>query len=201
MLDDKADKFHRHGIDDVDGLRTQLGEKAPALHNHNIESIDGLELELGNKSNLNHAHMVTDVEGLEQLISEKANTVHSHSIDQITGFRTQLDTKENLTNKVNSLDVASDENYPSVNGVINGVNRILANHIYPVSSVNGLSGEVVISKENLGLSQVDNTADKDKPISEPMRFALDDKVDKHNNVIERTFLLEGKVSAIEHQIH
>lgn len=31
--------------------------------------------------------------------------------------------------------------------------------------------------------------------------ALDDKVDKHNNVIERTFLLEGKVNALEHQIH
>ena len=31
--------------------------------------------------------------------------------------------------------------------------------------------------------------------------ALDDKVDKHNNVIERTFLLEGKVTALEHQIH
>ena len=200
VLDDKADKFHRHGIDDVDGLRTQLGEKAPTLHNHDIASIDGLELELGNKSNLNHIHMVTDIEGLEQLISEKANivhehnvdeivgldaalngkanTVHSHPIDQITGLRTQLNTKENLTNKVNNLDVASDENYPSVNGVINGVNQILANHIYPVSSVNGLSGAVVISKENLGLSQVDNTADKDKPVSEPMRIVLDNKVEK-----------------------
>lgn len=199
-LDDKADKFHRHGIDDVDGLRNELNDKAPSLHNHGIASIDGLDLELNNKSNLDHTHMVTDVEGLGQLVSEKANivhghnvdeivgldgtldgkanTVHSHSIEQITGLRSQLDTKENLTNKVNNLDVASDENYPSVNGVISGVNQILANHIYPVSSVNGLSGDVVLSKENFDLDQVDNTADKDKPISEPMRIVLDSKVEK-----------------------
>ena len=28
---------------------------------------------------------------------------------------------------------------------------------------------------------------------------LDKKVDKHNNVIERTYILEGKVSALENQ--
>lgn len=29
--------------------------------------------------------------------------------------------------------------------------------------------------------------------------ALDKKVDKHNSVIERTYILEGKVSALENQ--
>lgn len=199
-LDDKADKFHEHGIDDVDGLRNQLGEKAPVLHNHDIASVDGLELELNNKSNLNHTHMVADIDGLGQVLSEKANTVHDHNvediagldavleekadrvhvhgIDQVTGLRGQLDNKESVDNKVHNLDTPSDENFPTVNAVLNGVNQILIDHTYPVSSVNGLTGEVILNKGNIGLDQIDNTADKDKPISESTQSALDNKVDR-----------------------
>ena len=42
-----------------------------------------------------------------------------------------------------------------------------------VDSVNGMTGEVVIGKSDVGLENVDNTSDLDKPISTDTQAALD----------------------------
>ena len=47
-----------------------------------------------------------------------------------------------------------------------------------VTSVNGQSGIVMLDKEDIGLANVDNTADADKPISTAAQTALSKKVDK-----------------------
>jgi hypothetical protein len=47
-----------------------------------------------------------------------------------------------------------------------------------VNSVNGQVGDVVLTKSNLGLGNVDNTSDVNKPISSATQTALDLKVDK-----------------------
>lgn len=47
-----------------------------------------------------------------------------------------------------------------------------------VSSVNGQVGDVVLTKSDLGLGNVDNTSDVNKPISSATQTALDLKVDK-----------------------
>ena len=47
-----------------------------------------------------------------------------------------------------------------------------------VISVNGRTGEVVLTKTDVGLSNVDNTSDVDKPISTAQQAALNDKVDR-----------------------
>ena len=46
-----------------------------------------------------------------------------------------------------------------------------------VDSVNGQTGTVVLDKSDVGLSNVDNTSDLDKPISTATQNALNDKVD------------------------
>lgn len=46
-----------------------------------------------------------------------------------------------------------------------------------VVSVNGLTGIVTITKSSLGLSNVDNTGDLDKVISNDIQIALDEKED------------------------
>jgi hypothetical protein len=43
----------------------------------------------------------------------------------------------------------------------------------PVSSVAGRTGAVVLSKEDVGLTNVDNTSDMNKPVSNPVQLALD----------------------------
>lgn len=45
-----------------------------------------------------------------------------------------------------------------------------------VTSVNGKQGNVVLSKNDVGLSNVDNTRDQDKPVSDPQAEALNTKL-------------------------
>lgn len=47
-----------------------------------------------------------------------------------------------------------------------------------VNSVAGKTGDIVLSKEDIGLNNVDNTSDLDKPISTAQQGAFDRKVDK-----------------------
>jgi hypothetical protein len=47
-----------------------------------------------------------------------------------------------------------------------------------VTSVNGQTGDVVLTKVNIGLSNVDNTSDANKPVSVLQQAALDLKVNK-----------------------
>lgn len=48
------------------------------------------------------------------------------------------------------------------------------NIVFPVTSVNGMTDDVIITKNNLGLGRVDNTRDADKPLSVPQRNAIMD---------------------------
>lgn len=47
-----------------------------------------------------------------------------------------------------------------------------------VISVNGRTGEVILTKTDVGLSNVDNTSDVNKPVSTAQQAALNDKVDR-----------------------
>lgn len=57
-----------------------------------------------------------------------------------------------------------------------------------VMSVAGRSGNVVLTKADVGLANVDNTADVDKPVSTAMQLALDDKSDDTHSHIAFTGL-------------
>lgn len=48
----------------------------------------------------------------------------------------------------------------------------LGNINFPVTSVNGLTGDIVLDKTKLGLGRIDNTADVDKPLSGPQRNTI-----------------------------
>ncbi|MFM9087810.1 MAG: hypothetical protein ACKOPT_06685, partial [Cyanobium sp.] len=65
--------------------------------------------------------------------------------------------------------------------VIGDYNEILA--ALPVQSVAGKSGNVLLDKNNVGLSNVDNTSDDDKPISTATAAALAGKVDINDHAL------------------
>lgn len=48
------------------------------------------------------------------------------------------------------------------------------NIVFPVTSVNGKSDDVVLTKVDIGLGKVDNTRDIDKPLSTPQRTAVEE---------------------------
>lgn len=65
------------------------------------------------------------------------------------------------------------------------IDALLIGHTSPVISVNSKTGVVVLNKTDIGLSNVDNTSDLNKPISTATQSALNMKAD----------LVEGKVPA------
>lgn len=62
---------------------------------------------------------------------------------------------------------------------VDGITKVIAyKSDITVSSVAGKTGNVVLSKADVGLGSVDNTSDIDKPISTAVQTALDNKADK-----------------------
>lgn len=199
-LTSKANVLHKHGIDDVTGLRDGLNARAPTEHTHLIPSIDGLDLALNNKSDLGHSHQISQVDGLEDALGAKADdehthltehivdfadvmlmkadTNHSHPLSQVDGLVSALADAEKVSNRATTLENPSDTHYPSVTAVVNGISEIMQNYNYPVMSINGARGDVVINKEVLGLANVDNTTDMDKPASTATLIELSKKVDR-----------------------
>ena len=57
-----------------------------------------------------------------------------------------------------------------------GINSI----VFPVRSVNRLTGDIILTKKNIGLDQVDNTADIDKPLSGPQRNTVMEILKSYN---------------------
>ena len=67
-----------------------------------------------------------------------------------------------------------------VHGLIDNVKHYSASNPppYPVTSVNNKTGAVTLAKGDVGLSNVDNTSDANKPISNATQAALNDKQSK-----------------------
>ena len=62
-----------------------------------------------------------------------------------------------------------------------------------VTSVAGLTGDVMLSKASVGLSEVDNTKDSDKIVSNPTQIQLDLKRSLNNNSFDNTMAIKGTV--------
>lgn len=173
----KSDVGHTHSVDTIAGLTEQLEQKAPKDHIHTIQNIQNLELTLENKSDLDHKHNIDDVDGLRDSLAEKAEVEHTHEIKDVGGLEARLNQCELVQNKTSTMEGDSFILYPSVGAVKNWVTEMIGGLTYPVTSVNGKTGEVNLSKNEIGLNLVDNTADLDKPISTPTQAALNLKVD------------------------
>lgn len=66
----------------------------------------------------------------------------------------------------------------------------------PVTSVAGKTGDVTLSKADVGLNNVNNTADANKPISSATQTALDAKADKSQIVAPAVTSVNAKTGAV-----
>lgn len=76
----------------------------------------------------------------------------------------------------------------------NPANPVVSADDAPVDSVNGQTGVVVLDKSDVGLGNVDNTSDADKPISTATQTALNLKLDA-SRMLQGTGFPNGVVSA------
>lgn len=85
---------------------------------------------------------------------------------------TEAEIANMLTNATTVKDgFMSKEDKTKLNGIATGA------EVNAVTSVSGKTGAVTLSKMDVGLDNIDNTADADKPISSATQLALNKKVD------------------------
>ena len=102
------------------------------------------------------------IQGIQGIQGDKGDTGDQgiQGVQGVPGVVQAVVAGTNIT--VDSTDPAN----PIVNGIASSA---------PVDSVNGQTGVVVLDKTDIGLSNVDNTSDTDKPISTATQTALNDK--------------------------
>ena len=85
--------------------------------------------------------------------------------------------------------------------VWNGISFDKIDNTDAVATVAGRTGNVVLTKSDVGLSNVNNTADVDKPISNATQAALNDKLDSAtytaSNVLTKLKTVDGSGSGLD----
>ncbi len=71
----------------------------------------------------------------------------------------------------------------NTNQLVNGANFITALQA-PIQTVNGYTGDVDLMTSDLGLGNVDNTSDINKPVSTAQQAAIDLKMNQHNAAVD-----------------
>lgn len=164
---------------------------------------------LNGKANTSHTHAIGNVTGLQTALDGKASSVHEHPVSDITGLQTILDDTlrsddigvvvqgYNANTVTDANYVHTDNNYTTAEK--NKLAGIAAGaQVNTVNSVAGKTGAVTLVKADVGLSNVNNTSDLNKPISTATQTALDGKANsKHIHDIADTVglqdALDGKL--------
>jgi hypothetical protein len=184
-----GDHQHTYGIADITGLTAALNSKAATAHTHVVGDVTGLTTALNGKANTSHTHVISDTTGLQAALDSKAPVGDYVSPEDLTGFATTADLDEKadvvhshaqtdvtgltdaLAAKVDSEDLAEVALTGDYNDLANKPTMVGA----PVTSVAGREGDIVLTKSDVGLANVDNTSDSAKPVSTATQTALDGK--------------------------
>ena len=157
-----------------------------------VNDLLALKLNITDTAAMLGNRIARDTQFLSNRIQLKINTA-----DSIYGYVTPTKLKEStldtsfLSNRINSKMSLSDTAYMLRNYALSNnlsplaytanyndlINKpaVIANL---VNTVNGLTGDVLINKNTIGIANVENTADANKPISILTNAALNNKVDK-----------------------
>ena len=109
-----------------------------------------------------------------------------------TATQTSLDGKvDKVTGKGLSANDYTDLDKAKLLGIESGA------QVNTVTSVAGKTGVVTLSKNDVGLSNVDNTSDANKPISNAVQTALNTKVDKVTSTDNAIVRFDGTTGAVQ----
>jgi hypothetical protein len=123
---------------------------------------------------------IDDVTGLQSSLDGKANAVHTHAIADVTGLQTTLNTKADSSSVTTALGLKVDTSAlqtVAFSGSYTDLTNKPTIPTIPVTSVAGKTGAVTLVKSDVGLTNVDNTADTAKPVSTAQQTALNLKAD------------------------
>ena len=165
-LDAKVDKVTGMGLstnDFTDALLTKLNGIEAGAQVNTVTGVKGNSESTYRTGNINitKAHIglgnVDNTSDANKPISTATQTALDAKVDKVTGMG--LSTNDFTTTEKTKLS-----------GIESGA------QVNTVDSVNGQTGAVVLTKSDVGLGNVDNTSDLNKPISTATQTALDGKV-------------------------
>jgi len=102
-------------------------------------------------------------------------SVHSHDEIYSPDNSQVLELQNNSDLTITAAGATKTFVLPNTSGTIATLDDIIGS-VAGVTSVNARTGEVTIDKNDVGLGNVDNTSDTDKPISTATQTALDEKI-------------------------
>jgi hypothetical protein len=149
------------GSSDWNDITNKPATFPPSQHNHVIADVTGLQVALdgkqasGSYAASTHTHAISDTTGLQTALDGKAASSHSHVVADVTGLQTALDGKQaTIAAGTTSQYYRGDKTFQT------------------------------LDKAAVGLSNVDNTADANKPISTAQQTALNAKANtSHSHII------------------
>lgn len=132
---------------------------------------------------------------------ERANHTGTQAISTVDGLQGELDAIDGLIGDIGSA-LQSKEQSLTAGANITIDRTDPANPIISatgggggdgaVQSVQGRTGDVVITADDVGLGNVDNTSDADKPVSTAQQAALNLKLDANANAVSATKLATAR---------
>lgn len=197
QLNDKVDKVTGKGLstnDYTDAEKTKLSGIEAGAQKNTITGVKGSAETTYRTGNVNITATniglgnVNNTSDAEKPISTATKTALDGKQANITGAATTI-TNDNLTanralisnssGKVAVSSVTSTE-LGYLDGVTSNIQTQLNSKLSsaPVTSVNNKTGAVTLAKGDVGLGNVDNTSDANKPISNATQAALNDKQSK-----------------------
>ena len=178
----KADKATTYTKIEVDAA---LAGKAETIHVHTIAGVTGLQAALDGKSATNHTHTAANITDFDAEVSNNTNVAANTAARHTHTNKTVLDA-------TTASYTTADET--KLDGIAAGA------QVNTVTSVAGKTGEVSLSKDDVGLSNVDNTSDADKPVSTATQVVLDEKAETsyvdYRDKIESDFLSQAIVKPV-----
>ena len=170
VLDTKVDKVEGKGLSEND-FTTPQRVKLDAIDLDVINALaQGTVLTVGGRAG--HVLLTKEDVGLEN-VNNTADEDKLVSIPQQEALDLKVDKVEGKT--LSERDFTTDDKIKLDAIDLDVINALAAG---AVSSVAGRTGNVVLTKEDVGLENVDNTSDANKPLSAASQYALDQKVDK-----------------------
>lgn len=180
------------------------------------QSLDKAAVGLGNVDNTTDANKPVSA-ATQTALNGKSNTGHTHAVGDVTGLQTALDGKAAVSSLATVAtsgsynDLTNKPTIPSALGSTDNLAEGTTNLYYtnaraaaaaPVASVAGRTGAVVLAKADVGLGNVDNTTDLNKPISTATQTALNGKASSShthaiNDVTGLQTALDSKANAAD----